>query len=407
MHNVRPLIPSPAIAFVGRHNSGKTTLIEKVIAELVSRGLDVGSVKHHTHGNFEIDVPGKDSFRHKQAGASEVVIASPVKIARVRDVSAEVECSTIVDSMPGHDVVVVEGYRQSGIPYIEVMRRGNPRDVEFAKEFEALHAPRTIRTSCSQGSLPHTVPSNPSTPVAVVSDIEEVASVCEGLGIKVFDFDAVSDICDFIQKRYARKTITLVIQAGGESKRMGFPKEELEFEGKHVVEAQIERFEDYVDEVVITSNHPERLEFLNDGCHKVPIHVFEDIPPRQGALTGMHTAFAKSTCDRVCCIACDMFFASENLLVSQVKLMNSCGADVVIPKNKHGREPFHALYNREACLKAVENALQAGEVKVQSFLDSDELKIYDMSQEEVREAVPRGGCFVNVNTPEELERFKK
>ena len=159
MHNVRPQIPSPAIAFVGRHNSGKTTLIEKVIAELVSRGLDVGSVKHHTHGNFEIDVPGKDSFRHKQAGASEVVIASPVKIARVRDVSAEVECSTIADSMPGHDVVVVEGYRQSGIPYVEVMRRGNPRDVEFAKEFEALHAPRTIRTSCSQGSLPDTVPS--------------------------------------------------------------------------------------------------------------------------------------------------------------------------------------------------------------------------------------------------------
>ena len=403
----RPLIPSPAIAFVGRHNSGKTTLIEKVIAELVSRGLDVGSVKHHTHGNFEIDVPGKDSFRHKQAGASEVVIASPVKIARVRDVSAEVECSTIVDSMPGHDVVVVEGYRQSGIPYIEVMRRDNPRDVEFAKEFEALHAPRTIRTSCSQGSLPHTVPSNSSTPVAVVSDIEEVASVCDNSGIKVFGFEAVSDICDFIQKTYVRKTISLVIQAGGESKRMGFPKEELEFEGKHVVEAQIERFEDYVDEVVITSNHPEHLEFLKDGAYKVSVKVFGDIPPRRGALTGMHTAFAKSTCDRVCCIACDMFFASENLLVSQVKLMNSSGADVVIPKNKHGREPFHALYNRETCLKAVEHALEKGEVKVQSFLDCDGLKIYDMTQDEVREAVPRGGCFINVNTPEQLERFKK
>ena len=249
--------------------------------------------------------------------------------------------------------------------------------------------------------------SNSSIPIAVVSDIEEVASVCDNSGIKVFGFEAVSDICDFIQKTYVRKTISLVIQAGGESKRMGFPKEELEFEGKHVVEAQIERFEDYVDEVVITSNHPERLEFLKDREYKVPVKVFGDIPPRRGALTGMHTAFAKSTCDRVCCIACDMFFASENLLVSQVKLMNSCGVDVVIPKNKHGREPFHALYNREACLKAVEKALDSGEAKVQSFLDCEGLKIYDMSQDEVREAVPRGGCFVNVNTPQELERFKK
>ena len=71
-------IPSPAIAVVGRHNSGKTTLVVKVIAELAARGLDVGSVKHHTHGDFEIDYPGKDSFRHREAGASETVIASPV-----------------------------------------------------------------------------------------------------------------------------------------------------------------------------------------------------------------------------------------------------------------------------------------------------------------------------------------
>ena len=63
-------IPSPAVAIVGRHNSGKTTLVEKLIAELVSRGLDVGSVKHHSHKGFDIDYPGKDSYRHRAAGAS-------------------------------------------------------------------------------------------------------------------------------------------------------------------------------------------------------------------------------------------------------------------------------------------------------------------------------------------------
>ena len=63
-------IPSPAVAVVGRHNSGKTTLIERLIAELVGRGLDVGSIKHHSHRGFDIDIPGKDSYRHRAAGAS-------------------------------------------------------------------------------------------------------------------------------------------------------------------------------------------------------------------------------------------------------------------------------------------------------------------------------------------------
>ena len=60
--------PSPAVSFVGRHNSGKTTLLEKVIAELVSRGLNIGTIKHHGHPDFDIDIPGKDSFRHRAAG---------------------------------------------------------------------------------------------------------------------------------------------------------------------------------------------------------------------------------------------------------------------------------------------------------------------------------------------------
>ena len=103
-------IPSPALAIVGRHNSGKTTLIEQLIAELVRRGRDVGSVKHHSHVGFDIDYPGKDSYRHRAAGARETVIAAPGQIARIKSVEGEIECSAIVRSMPGHDIVVVEGY---------------------------------------------------------------------------------------------------------------------------------------------------------------------------------------------------------------------------------------------------------------------------------------------------------
>lgn len=127
--------PSPAVSIVGRHNSGKTTLIEKLIAELVDRGLDVGSVKHHSHVGFDIDIPGKDSWRHRHAGASETVIAAPGQMARIQTTDGEAECADIVASMPGHDVVIVEGYRKSGLPTIEIMRAGNKADARTAEVF--------------------------------------------------------------------------------------------------------------------------------------------------------------------------------------------------------------------------------------------------------------------------------
>ena len=82
-------VPSPAVAFVGRHNSGKTTIIVKAIRELVARGWDVGSVKHHSHVGFEIDYPGKDSYRHREAGASETVIACPGQMAHIKTIEDE------------------------------------------------------------------------------------------------------------------------------------------------------------------------------------------------------------------------------------------------------------------------------------------------------------------------------
>lgn len=391
----RANIPSPAISFVGRHNSGKTTLLEKLIAELTQRGFDVGSVKHHTHGNFEIDVPGKDSFRHKAAGATEVVISSPVKIARIRDINEEIECDEIVETMPGHDIVIVEGYRNSGLPIIEVMRAASERDMDYSHDFLSnLEALAKDLPAAEDFEMP----------VGVVSDIEPVIEVCTESNIPLFGFDSVEKIANYLQENYVRKQVTLVIQAGGESKRMGFPKEDLIFEEKYVIESQIERFRNYVDEVVITSNHPERLDYLKDD-YGIPVKVCRDSLPKQGALTGMYTAFSEASCPRVCCIACDMIFASEQLLAKQIGIMNETKVDVVIPVNRHGHEPFHALYNRETCLAAVNRALAEGETRVQGFLSDSQLKFCEMTQAEVREAVPRGGCFVNINTPEDLSRF--
>ena len=124
-----PQPAAPAIAFIGYQNSGKTTLVEKVIAELTRRGLRVGSLKHHGHHGFDIDVPAKDSWRHHQAGSKHVGLICGTRWAEYADTRAE-------DEMPARellaryadvDVVIVEGYKTEGFDNIVVARSGVDR----------------------------------------------------------------------------------------------------------------------------------------------------------------------------------------------------------------------------------------------------------------------------------------
>lgn len=113
----------PAIAFVGTSGSGKTTLAEKVIAILTESGYKVGAIKHHTKMKFEIDKPGKDSYRFTQAGSVHTVIAAQGKIAQIQKVDHDPGFLELVSLMTDCDVVIAEGYRHDGLRTIEVLRR--------------------------------------------------------------------------------------------------------------------------------------------------------------------------------------------------------------------------------------------------------------------------------------------
>jgi molybdopterin-guanine dinucleotide biosynthesis protein B len=112
----------PVICVVGRAKSGRTTLLEKLIRELKGRGYRVGTIKHHSHAGFEVDRPGKDTWRHAQAGSDHVVIAAPDKIASIRRVDQEPGLYDIVATMTDVDVVLTEGYMRTGQHRIEVVR---------------------------------------------------------------------------------------------------------------------------------------------------------------------------------------------------------------------------------------------------------------------------------------------
>ena len=113
----------PIVSIVGKSDSGKTTLIEKLVPELVRRGYRIGTVKHDVHG-FEVDREGKDSWRHKQAGARSVLIASPARIALIEDVDRDLPLEVIRDRyFSAVDLILTEGYKRGPMPKVEISRR--------------------------------------------------------------------------------------------------------------------------------------------------------------------------------------------------------------------------------------------------------------------------------------------
>lgn len=123
----------PIISIVGKSNIGKTTLLEKVIRELKTRGYRVATIKHHVHW-FEIDQPGKDTWRHAEAGSDVVVIAAPNRLAMVRRLEAELSLDQIAEMITDVDIIITEGYKRGSKPKIEVSREARSRELICVRE---------------------------------------------------------------------------------------------------------------------------------------------------------------------------------------------------------------------------------------------------------------------------------
>ncbi|WFD10624.1 molybdopterin-guanine dinucleotide biosynthesis protein B [Tepidibacter hydrothermalis] len=112
---------TPIVCVVGKSNVGKTTLVVKIITELKRRNYKVSTIKHDVHG-FDIDKPGKDTWKHAQAGADSVMISSPNKIAMIKKVEEEWNLDKLMELNNDSDIIVAEGFKTSDKPKIEVIR---------------------------------------------------------------------------------------------------------------------------------------------------------------------------------------------------------------------------------------------------------------------------------------------
>ncbi len=118
----------PIVSIVGKSDAGKTTLIEKLVPELKRRGYRVATIKHDAH-EFEIDHPGKDSYRHFHAGADWTVIGSATKLASIRRLDRELTLAEIAATLSEVDIILTEGYKHEATRRIEVSRRAHTTEL--------------------------------------------------------------------------------------------------------------------------------------------------------------------------------------------------------------------------------------------------------------------------------------
>jgi len=189
--------------------------------------------------------------------------------------------------------------------------------------------------------------------------------------------------------------LTLAIQAGGKSSRMGQDKALMPFRGVPLIQYVMERLAHLADEIIVTTNAPENYAFLG-------VPLFRDIIPERGALGGLYTALKSASHSQVAVVACDMPFASNQFFSAATKLMSTSEADVIIPQTAHGFEPLHALYRRKTCIHPIEKALDANKWKVISWFDA--VNIHALSLDETAAYNLDGLTFWNLNTPEDFNR---
>lgn len=158
------------IGLVGWSGAGKTTLLRRLVPALTLRGLRVSTLKH-AHHSFDIDRPGKDSWKHRQAGAEEVLVASATRWALMHELRGrpEPDLAELLGHMRAVDLILVEGFKREGHPKIEVYRAANCKP--------PLH------------------PDDPSI-VAVAADV-----AFPGIGIPVSHLDDISGLTELVQSR--------------------------------------------------------------------------------------------------------------------------------------------------------------------------------------------------------------
>ncbi len=191
------------------------------------------------------------------------------------------------------------------------------------------------------------------------------------------------------------KAITGIILSGGKSLRMGKDKAFIKVEGIPIIERITDLFRKLFEETIIVTNRRETYLHLKAT-------IYEDLLPNSGALGGLYTGLFYSLFPYSFIVACDMPYLNTEVINYLTGKME--GYDVVVPKTEDGFQPLHAIYSKN-CINPIERVLQERKTRIIDIYPFVRVKIVEAK--EIVAVDPDMESFININTPEELIRFKK
>jgi molybdopterin-guanine dinucleotide biosynthesis protein A len=190
--------------------------------------------------------------------------------------------------------------------------------------------------------------------------------------------------------------ISGIILSGGKSLRMGKNKAFIEIDGISMIDRTINLFKKIFNEILVITNNKEQFLHINNA------KIYNDLIPFKGALGGLYTGLFYSSYEYSFCVACDMPFLNESLIKYLISKLN--GEDIIVPKTKEGLEPLHALYSKR-CLSPIKEMIDSGKSRIIDIYPLLNVKVIE--ENEFIALDPGRKSFLNINTPEELDRIKR
>ena len=193
---------------------------------------------------------------------------------------------------------------------------------------------------------------------------------------------------------HTTQDITGVILAGGENIRMGENKAFLEIHGQRIIDKIAELFQEIFSQIILVTNTPLDYSYLD-------LEIVVDLIPKSGSLIGIYTGLFYSSHAHSFITACDMPFLNRKVIEYMITI--SRHYDVVIPHLNDGYHPLHAIYSKR-CIKFIEELIREDNLKIIDFFNK--VKVREVTSEEISTLDTAMKAFLNINTPEDLEKVK-
>lgn len=290
-------------AVSGVKNSGKTTLITALIPLLIKKGLKVATIKHDGH-DFEADVRGTDSYAHARAGAYGTAVFSAEKFMVVKQ-TADIDERQLAGLFPEADLILLEGFKNSEYPKIEIVRNGNSTESVCPKEHLLAVASDFLPENCT--------------------------------GIPVLDLGGTQAIADLIAAYwYARTKLSFLVLAGGLSSRMGTDKSDLTYHGKTFLQIQLDKERRLGAEEIFVSG------YRGSQCD---VPVIPDRYDKKGPLGGLEASFRRMSRRDCLVLSVDVPLVPIEELWGLIMQHMHGGSRITVLEHGEKQEPLIGIYD--------------------------------------------------------------